>query len=80
MDTHSRTPPDLFTVRVWAERVDDAVEWRGKVQHLPSGEARYFREWAVLVGFMVDVLTRSRPGDLAGGPGDLPGGSDSPRP
>jgi hypothetical protein len=74
-ETGRRTPSDLFTVRVWAEQVDDAVEWRGKVQHLPSGEAHYFREWAVLVGFMVDVLTRSRPGGLAGGSGQFPGGA-----
>jgi hypothetical protein len=70
---------DLFTVRVWAEALDDhTTEWRGKVQHVPSGEARYFREWRVLVEFMVRVLTR-RPasgeagGDDAAGHGGTPG-------
>jgi hypothetical protein len=32
----------LFTVRVW----------RGKVQHVASGEARYFRDWSTLVAFL----------------------------
>jgi len=73
VDVHKQNPSDLFTVRVWAEQVDDAVEWRGKVQHLPTGEARYFREWTALVRFMVDLLTRSRSGRLVGGCDESPG-------
>jgi hypothetical protein len=43
----------LFTVRVWREELDDdQVEWRGKVQHALSREARYFREWAELIAFV----------------------------
>jgi hypothetical protein len=43
----------LFTVRVWREELGDGhVEWRGKVQHALSGEARYFREWAELIAFV----------------------------
>jgi hypothetical protein len=52
-----RTSPSLtshlFTVRVWREELGAGrVEWRGKVQHALSGEARYFREWAELVAFV----------------------------
>jgi hypothetical protein len=33
-------------VRMWLEPLGDGqTEWRGKVQHVPSGESRYFREW-----------------------------------
>ena len=32
----------LFTLRVWAEEIgDNQQEWRGKLQHVPSGETRY---------------------------------------
>jgi len=40
----------LFTVRVWREDMGDGQwEWRGKVQHVVSGEAFYFREWQELI-------------------------------
>ena len=52
-----RTSPSLtshlFTVRVWREELGEGrAEWRGKVQHALSGEARYFREWAELIAFV----------------------------
>jgi hypothetical protein len=55
--THDRSSPSLtshlFTVRVWREEVGNGrIEWRGKVQHALSGEARYFREWAELIAFV----------------------------
>ena len=55
--TLDRTSPSLtshlFTVRVWREELGEGrVEWRGKVQHALTGEARYFREWAELIAFL----------------------------
>jgi hypothetical protein len=52
-----RSSPSLtahaFTVRIWREELGAGrVEWRGKVQHALSGEARYFREWAELIAFV----------------------------
>jgi hypothetical protein len=52
-----RTSPSLtshlFTVRIWREELGAGrVEWRGKVQHALTGEARYFREWAELIAFL----------------------------
>lgn len=39
-----------FILDIWPEAVDpDQMEWRGKIQHLPSGEAYYFRDWGTLV-------------------------------
>jgi chemotaxis methyl-accepting protein methylase len=47
----------LFTLRVWAEAMDGGrAEWRGKVQHVTSGETRYFRDWASLVAFLEEIL------------------------
>jgi hypothetical protein len=44
----------LFTVRVWAEAGEGGQEaWRFKVQHVLSGEARYFQDWQALVEFVI---------------------------
>src|SRR5438477_8362980 len=60
-----RAPSDLFLVRMWAEKLDEGeAEWRGKVQHVTSGEAHYFRDWSALIAF----LTGSRPGSEDGRP------------
>lgn len=45
----------LFTVRVWAEPLGDGqLEWRGRVQHVLSGERRYFRDWPALERFLLE--------------------------
>lgn len=47
----------LFTVRVWRERVGDKrTEMRGKVQHVLTGETRYFRDWQTLHSFVTGNL------------------------
>jgi len=35
------------------------MEWRGKVQDVTSGEARYFREWSKLLAFLIELLAKS---------------------
>jgi hypothetical protein len=52
-DESPRSQSHLFTVRVWREELGAGrIEWRGKVLHALSGEARYFREWAELIAFV----------------------------
>lgn len=55
---HPESPQDsqLFTVRLWREDLGDRGEWRGKVQHVLSGEARYFRDWATLIAALQEML------------------------
>jgi hypothetical protein len=49
---HPRT--HLFTVRLWVEPMgDDQGELRMQVQHLLSGETRYFRAWSEVVAFLL---------------------------
>jgi hypothetical protein len=49
----------LFTVRVWHEHLsDNEWEWRGKVEHVPSREGRYFREWSTLLAFLQEILSQ----------------------
>lgn len=63
MDTEGQQARShLFTVRVWVEELGDGErEWRGKVQHVPSGEVCYFREWSKLLMFLVEVLPTLAP-------------------
>lgn len=64
-DTLDRRPDSrLFTVRVWAEELSaGSREWRGKAQHVLSGEARYFRRWEDLLDFL-----SAKPGRSTAGP------------
>jgi len=55
MPLHPRA--QLFTFRVWAEPLGEAqVEMRMAVRHVPSGETRYFREWAKVASYVRDKL------------------------
>jgi hypothetical protein len=54
----------LFTVRLWTEALDEGrVERRGRVQHLLSGERRFFRDWSTLVGHLEAKLQELDEGD-----------------
>jgi hypothetical protein len=58
----------LFTIRVWREELGAGrSEWRGKVQHVLSSEARYFREWADLIAFV-----REQVGDQSANSAEVP--------
>jgi hypothetical protein len=44
-------------VRLWPEELGNGqVEWRGSVQHVTSGQQRYFREWPALVAAVQEML------------------------
>jgi len=44
----------LFVVRLWkADRQNDAFEYRGRVQHVLSGETLHFRHWEMLIEFLL---------------------------
>jgi hypothetical protein len=53
----TRYASQLFTIRVWQETADSAKpEWRGRLQHVPSGEVLYFRNWDTLINHIVSML------------------------
>ena len=58
MDTgHRQYQSHLFTVRLWLEDLGDGrAEWRGQVQHVLSGETRYFRDWSTLIALLRAML------------------------
>jgi hypothetical protein len=47
----------LFTVRLWKEDLDEEHnEWRGKLQHVSSGEAYYFKAWEEMIELILRLL------------------------
>jgi hypothetical protein len=47
----------LFTLRIWAEDLGGGqIDWRGRVQHVGSGDVRYFRDWPTLEAFVEGLL------------------------
>jgi len=68
-DTQSPPRSQLFSVRVWREELaENQHEWRGKVQHVASGEASYFRDWDGLLMYLKEMLSLD---DLVERPDDL---------
>jgi hypothetical protein len=59
----------LFMLRLWLEDLGNGqTDWRGKVQHVNSGEARYFRDWSTLEAFMEGQMHQVTPkGNTADG-------------
>jgi hypothetical protein len=48
---------ELFTMRLWKESLDQThMEWRGKIQHVGSGQVAYFRDWSKMVDFISAAL------------------------
>jgi hypothetical protein len=52
MAGRERRPTYLFTLRLWNESTDKEQEIRFKVQHVLSGEVRYFRAWTDVIAFI----------------------------
>lgn len=47
----------LFTLRMWLEELGEGqTALRGKVQHVTSGEVRYFHDWTTLETFLECIL------------------------
>jgi hypothetical protein len=49
-----------FIVRIWRENGDAPValgDWRGSIEHVPSGRRAFFRDLAAIVTFMKPHLS-----------------------
>jgi hypothetical protein len=54
---HRHSSSHLFTLRLWQEELGAGrPEWRGRVQHVLSSDARHFRDWPSLVVHLQDML------------------------
>ena len=67
VDDDARRPQHgshLFMLRLWPEDLGGGqTDWRGSIQHVSSGEARYFRGWPALEAFVEGFLRSSDPQD-----------------
>jgi len=53
-----------FSLRIWPEEVAPGqVEWRGRLQHLQSGEVRHVRGLEALVAVLGELLVLSGRGE-----------------
>jgi hypothetical protein len=51
----------LFTLRIWVTNQDEAsLDWRGRLQHIQSGEVQHCRDWDTFVGYVEETL-RNQP-------------------
>lgn len=61
-------PSHLFTIRLWLEELGEAgCEWRGKAQHVKSGQVRYFAQLGTLAGLLAEMLDQLPGTDLEAG-------------
>lgn len=52
----------LFMLRLWLEDLGGGqINWRGKVQHVNSGEVRYFRDWLTMEIFVEELIYKINP-------------------
>jgi hypothetical protein len=57
VNTPGKYHSQLFTLRLWREPgVHPPGEVRLKLQHLRSGEVRYFCEWPALIAYLLAVV------------------------
>ncbi|HSD82710.1 MAG TPA: hypothetical protein VLG46_02570 [Anaerolineae bacterium] len=55
-DVREPVHAQLFMLRMWREELGEGrIEWRGKVQHVTSGEVRYFRDWPALIACLQEM-------------------------
>jgi hypothetical protein len=55
MRVENERPEHAFLVRTWRESgaAGARAEWRGSVEHLPTKQRRYFRDFADLCAFIL---------------------------
>jgi hypothetical protein len=51
------TQAQTFTLRIWTTNQENgSLEWRGRIQHVQSGEVRYCRDWDSFTAYVEEVL------------------------
>jgi hypothetical protein len=46
-----------FTLRIWVtKQKDDTIEWRGRIQHVQSGEVQYCQNWDAFIAYVETIL------------------------
>jgi hypothetical protein len=47
----------LFTLRIWiTKQKSDILEWRGRIEHVQSGEVEFCRNWETFIAYVERML------------------------
>jgi hypothetical protein len=58
--TRLRYRSEYFVIRLWREEVPPDAEWRGRMQHVTSGEVRFFHNWDTFIGGLTELTSQIR--------------------
>jgi len=51
------TQAQTFTLRIWITNQEGThLEWRGRMQHIQSGEVKYCQDWDSFIIYVEEVL------------------------
>lgn len=51
----------FYTLRLWEVKDEETgSQWRARLQHVPSGEVKYFRNLEVMLDFLYAQLNEAR--------------------
>jgi hypothetical protein len=62
----SKSPSHSFIIRIWWEQREntaDAPVWRGVIEHISSGEKRYFIKLEEIIPFILHHINSINPTD-----------------
>lgn len=61
MPEHAKRPQNTFVVRFWwewqSEGCERKVVWRGRIEHVQSGEGRTFRDLRQMLAFIEHFIS-----------------------
>ncbi len=48
----ARSPASTFVLRFWQERRASGLGWRGRIEHVQSGQSAAFLRWEEMLAFL----------------------------
>ncbi len=59
--TRFRYSSEMFVIRLWREEsAVSCAEWHGRIQHIASGEIRFFHDWDTFIGGLTELTRQIR--------------------
>lgn len=59
--TRFRYRSERFVIRLWREEsAAPQAGWRGRMQHITSGEIRFFHDWDTFIGGLTELTQQIR--------------------
>ncbi|MFN8598781.1 MAG: hypothetical protein U0559_21670 [Anaerolineae bacterium] len=59
--TRFRYRSEHFVIRLWQDGdCPPNARWRGRMQHVTTGEVRFFHDWDTFIGGLTELTTQIR--------------------